>query len=378
MLSVEKVVYSYVFLMFVMIERDKLVRTLHTLKLFVNRSLCLDSVLVRLNGFHLNRELLEAAMTNAYVETVGDKADTLYADIKSVRFDQVTFSMLDVIRLLSGRFGWCSGSCVLAFDYTDEEFYGCVQGFYIHGWTGKDAITGKFKFLTCSMVMSSTGQRIPLLSVPIALGHQMSKEILYVLSLLKPLVGKIELILFDRGFYCKELIDGLTYAQINYLIFIPKNEQVKKELETMQKGENQIRLYEFDYQKDKNKQHSNTFQIFLKSVYSKRLDKELDWAFATNVEQIQIDSIIKTYMQRWMIETQFRIQDEANIKCKSTDMTIRYFFFVYEQLLQILWGCFYQQEVSFKKFLIDISKTCNNLVTNAPSTPPSTRETPRV
>lgn len=340
-------------------------RTLHTLKFFVNNSLGLDEQSSRVSGFYFNRELLEAAMANTYVETVGDKADTLYAGVKRVRFDQVTFSMLDVVKLMSEKFNWVNGSCVLAFDYTDEEFYGDVQGFYIHGWTGENAVTGKFKFLTCSMVASSTGQRIPLLSVPIALGHQMSKEVLYVLSLLKPLVGKIELVLFDRGFYCKELIDGLTHAQIHYLIFVPKNEQVKKELETMQKGENRIKLYEFDYQKDKNKQHSSTSQIFLKNVYSKRLDKELDWAFATNVEQIAIDSIIKTYMQRWKIETDFRVQDEANIKCKSTDMTIRYFFFVYEQLLQMLWGCLYQQEVSFKKFLIEMSKICNTTIANA-------------
>lgn len=33
---------------------------------------------------------------------------------------------------------------VLAFDYTDEEFYGSVETAWIHNWTGK------FKFLTCA------------------------------------------------------------------------------------------------------------------------------------------------------------------------------------------------------------------------------------
>lgn len=358
-----------------MVNRERLVRTLNTLRVFIDNGLGLERDVGLVDGFFLNRELLEAAMANTYVETVGDKADTLYRHVSGVRFDQVSFSMLDVVRLLSWRFDWTSGSCVLAFDYTDEEFYGNVQGFYIHGWTGENAVTGKFKFLTCSMVASSTGQRIPLFSVPIALGHQMSKEVLYCLSLLKPLVGKIDLVLFDRGFYCKELIDGLTRAQIQYLIFTPKNEQVKKELEAMQRGEKQIKFHEFDYQKDKNKEHTSTFQVFLKNVYSKRLDKELDWAFATNVEQTETDSIIKTYMQRWMIETQFRVQDEAKIKCKSTDMTIRYFFFVYEQLLQMLWGSFFKEEVTFKKFLIDLSKTCNDLVKNARIRPPQVHAT---
>ena len=165
-------------------------------------------------------------------------------------------------------------------------------------------------------------------------------------------------------------MDELSKAQIPYLIFIPKNEQIESELETMKDKEQKIKLYPFEYKKDKTTHKSQTYQAFLKAIYCKDLDKELDWAFATNVEEIKLESIITTYKQRWNIETGFRIQDEATIKCKSTDMTIRYFLFVYEQILQMIWGCFYKEEVSFKRFLIDISKTCNEQVANAPKAPP--------
>lgn len=352
-----------------MLNHEKLLRTLLNLRMFINRGLALCEEKHQVSGFYLNRELLEAAMANTYLETVGDKADTLYRDVKAVRFDQITFAMLDVVRLLSGRFDWKSGSCVLAFDYTNEDFYGEVQGFFVHGWTGEGSVTGKFKFLTCSMVASSTGQRIPLLSIPIMLGHQMSKEILYVLSLLKPWLGTVDMALFDRGFYCKELIHALTVAQVPYLMFIPKNSQVQKELEQMKTQEQKMQSYDFTYKKDKTTHQANTLQIFLKSIHNKRLDKEIDWAFATSISNINLDTIIKTYMQRWKIETDFRVQDEARIKCKSTDMTIRYFLFIYEQLLQMYWGCFYQQEESFKKFIIELSKTCTELVTKT-SAPP--------
>ena len=63
-----------------------------------------------------------------------------------------------------------------------------------------------------------------------------------------------------------------------------------------------------------------------------------------------------TYKKRWRIETNFRVQDEAKIKCKSTEMKIRYFFFMFEQLLQTIWICFYKDEASFKEFLIEMSK----------------------
>ena len=353
-----------------MLNQEKLARTLHTLKLFINRGLGISSEGGRLNGFHFNRDLLEAGMANTYLETVGDKADTIYRDIKGVRFDQISHAMLDVAKLMSNRFEWSKASVVLAFDYTDEEFYGEVQGFYIHGWTGKQGITGKFKFLTCSIVASTAGQRIPLLSIPIMLGHSMSKEILYCLSFVKPLFSTVDIVLFDRGFYSKELMAELTNAKIPYLIFIPKNDQIKAELETMQKKEQKLIVHEFEYMKGKTTHQAQTYQAFLKAIYSEKIKQELDWAFATNVENINLDSIIKTYKQRWNIETGFRVQDEAKMKCKSTDMTVRYFLFVYGQLLQMIWGCFYQTEVSFKRFLIELSKTCTDLVATAPSTPP--------
>lgn len=71
-----------------------------------------------------------------------------------------------------------------------------------------------------------------------------------------------------------------------------------------------------------------------------------------------------TYKKRWIIETQFRVQDEARIKCKSKEMKIRYFLFMFQQMLQTQWFCFYKKEVSFKEFLIEIQKVCKDIVKN--------------
>ncbi len=93
------------------------------------------------------------------------------------------------------------------------------------------------------------------------------------------------------------------------------------------------------------------------------MNKEIDWLFATNLEKIQLDTIIQTYRKRWRIETQFRIQDEATIKCKSKDMKIRYFIFVFEQILQTIWACFYKnQNICFKDFVIEMHKVNKELV----------------
>lgn len=50
------------------------------------------------------------------------------------------------------------------------------------------------------------------------------------------------------------------------------------------------------------------------------------------------------------------VQDEARIKCKSKEMKIRYFLFLFEQMLQTIWICFYKDQCSFKEFLIALSK----------------------
>jgi hypothetical protein len=74
----------------------------------------------------------------------------------------------------------------------------------------------------------------------------------------------------------------------------------------------------------------------LKKIMDPKNGKTFDWAFATNQDDIDLDYIIPTYKGRWRIETGFRVQDEARIKSKSKDMKIRFFYFVYEQMLQLL------------------------------------------
>lgn len=340
---------------------EKLARTIRTLRIFVDKSLGLEDKNVQVNGFSLNPVLLEAAAFNTYVETVSDKADRLYDRVKESNAEMMVWSYLDALKAITGRFEFSQKSVMLAFDYTDEDFFGDVQGFSIHGVKKEGAVTGAFRFLTCSVVSDDIPQKIPLLSIPIYMGHSMSKEISYCLTLLRKIIGPITLILFDRGFYSKELMHTLTTAGYPYLIFIPKNEQVKKELDMMIKNEQKTIIYEFEFADGNTTTKGQTYQTFLKQIFCKKLEKNLDWAFASNIEDLQLDGIIRTYKKRWRIETGFRIQDEATIRCKSKEMKIRFFLFLYEQLLQTLWICFFKEEVNFKGFIIEMSKTCNKL-----------------
>jgi hypothetical protein len=110
--------------------------------------------------------------------------------------------------------------------------------------------------------------------------------------------------------------------------------------------------------KDKTYLKGETTLAFLKQVFDPRHEKSFDWAFTTNQSSINLDYIVAMYKGRWRIETGFRVQDEAQIKSKSTDARIRFFFFVYEQVLQLLWVVLYKEDVSFKRFILDIYDLC--------------------
>lgn len=340
------------------INPDKYFRTLKTLDTFVDRSLGLTPTNKYLSGFDYNLDLLHAALANTYLETVGTLADSIHLSVKQVSASNIYWEYLKTVEILGTKFQLNSKDVVLAFDYTEEDFYGDVQGFWIYGWTGEHAITGKFKFLTCAIVSSDIPEKIPLISIPVHVGHNMAKEVCWCISMIKPLIRSIKLILFDRGFYSKELMLSLTQAEYPYLIFVPKNEKVKEELEQMADSEKKKIQYQFELNKAKTIIKGETTLAILKKIFDKRSGKSFDWAFATNQSEINLDCCIPTYKWRWRIETGYRIQDEARIMSKSKDARIRFFFFAYEQVLQLLWSVLYKEEVSFKEFLLELYEFC--------------------
>ena len=337
-------------------NEKRLCKSLDALMWFVDESLGIDREKNKVSGFDLIVPLTESAAHNTYIETISNKSDILYLRIKESLISMIEHAYLNYIKRISANIKLNKKEVILAFDYTDEDFYGNVQGFDIHGWTGENGVTGKFKFLTCSIVAECAPIKIPLISVPIMLGHYKSSVILHCLSEIKNYIGEIKLILFDRGFYDKDLMFELTKLNYPYLIFVPQHKDKKEILYLMKIGE-QVAIYnDFKVNKNQSKYAGENILIFLKQIYDPKSEKNYDWVFATNIEDVLLENLVITYKKRWRIETSFRVQDEAEIKCKSKEMKVRYFFFLFEQMLQTIWACFYKEEASFKEFLIELSK----------------------
>ncbi len=326
-----------------------------TLRIFLDRALGINNSQNQIvSGRQLTAALLSAASHNTYVETVSDKADTLNRHIKSSLMSMMMHAYLEQTQRFARIKKWNEKNVMLAIDYTEEDFYGEVQGFDVHGWTGDHGVTGKFKFLTCSIISDEIPEKIPLLSAPIMLGHYKSQVITYLLAQIAPLFKQIDLVLFDRGFFDKELMYELKKSSYNYLIFVPKQNDKNEILLALENGDHIAINNKFTINKNKTVFHDENYLVFLKQVYNKKTEEYYDWIFATNVETVALGNIISTYKKRWRIETGFRVQDDATIKCKSADLQTRYLLFLFTQLLQTEWMCFYKEEVSFKKFLIEL------------------------
>lgn len=336
---------------------EKLTHTISTLNNYATECFGLDILNNSISAFTINQNIIASCAYNTYIEVLSNKSDSIYGYIKNCDFSQFTFSYLTFIGKTSYKINLKKKKVVLAFDYTKETFWGEVQGLDIHGTKKSEKGTGAFKFLTCSQVSGKIHAKIPLISIPVKLGHIKSQAISYCISVIKKFVGEIELILFDREFYVKDLMMTLNHLELPYLIFVPKKKgEITETLENMFVGETQTKTYVFDVNKNATTYTDEASMIFLKAIFDQKSYTHYDWCFVTNVENFDIDKMISTYKCRWRIETGFRIQDEAGCKSKSKEMIIRYFFFLYEQLLQSIWYVYYkkEEEVSFKQFIITL------------------------
>ena len=321
---------------------------------FIDGSLGIDRNYNNLSGFDFIVPLLESSAYNSYLENISNKTDTIHLKVKTSLISMMEYTYLNYIKGISKKFELNKKEVILAFDYTEEDFYGDVQGFDIHGWTGKEGITGHFKFLTCSIISDDIPEKIPLISVPIRMGHYKSHVIKYCLSLIEKLVGEIQLIIFDRGFYDNDLMYELGELKLPYLIFVPKQIDKQSILYPMSEGE-QITIYN-EFKVERTRKVGENLLTFLKQIYDPKSEKSYDWVFATNVKELLLNNIIVIYKKRWRIETQFRVQDEARIKSKSTEMKVRFFFFLFQQMLQVQWMCFHKNDIPFKEFIIEMAK----------------------
>lgn len=280
-----------------------------------------------------------AAQCDSYVETLSCKADSLHLRVKRHYEDslKVLYSGFVKPLILKERLGVVD----LVADVTDEDFYGKVQGFYLHPWTGEAGVKAHFKFLVVSILFRN--KIIPFYVAVLRIGCDIAQLLGEAVTYFSHL--KVRTILLDRGFYSGNVIRVLD-PKVKYLIFAPKKGLYKCMLEGTHKSV--VVEHEIKINRDFTKHKVPTDLVLAKNVL------EYDWVFATNLYLEDIKRYVHIYRARWNIETMFRVQDEARIKSKSKKAVIRLFYFILSLLIVLLWNLHAKQRTTFKKFIITL------------------------
>lgn len=263
--------------------------------------------------------ILEAGRTLSYVETYNpSQSDLLHKEIKKSdkkyfmkQFEKLVRFALPKMNLKNVK---------IAFDVTEDLT-----------WSKKSRHTRasvyehhlqSFSFLNVSIIEPYF---IPLMSVPYTMFDNLDNLVIDLVEYVRTLQLKINLVLFDRGFYHAHLIDYLSSINMPYLIFVPKTKAIKRyctETESVKYFNHSMK-----YSKNKSSFSAKT-NIMIKKV------NETFWCYATNLKPCF--QLMLEYKKRWNIETGFRIHDEAQIKSKSSLLLIRFYYHLIGMMLVIL------------------------------------------
>ena len=291
---------------------------------------------------------MEAGRTLTYVETVdGSKADSLHRHVKLLYEEDIRRAYELVIRKVVKKLK--VKHCVLAFDVTKELYWGKHGSLNVRGIKHERGADEAFEWVVVSMVKPFP---FTLMALPYRQGSDLAGLSIGLLKYVKSLGMKVDVALFDRGYYSAHLIDFLEAEKLKYLILVPENEKMEEYAEQTEKINSFVHV--MNYKKDKSSWKPRTKIVVFKDVH--KGDKVFDVFFATNLSTSY--NLLSLYPKRWQIETNFRVMDEAKIKSKSNEHIIRYFYFTVQLLLHVAWNVTKNMfgHVQFKKYLAELAK----------------------
>jgi len=301
--------------------------------------------------------IIDAANNKGYVESYSNKADSLHLDVQWLYEEDLQKSFISLMKKLTPNFR--KSKVRLAIDFQEQGFYGKTNKLHIIGtsYPGK-SYPKAFKFITISILTGRKDERIPLYALPWHIGQDLTDSVAILLSVVKPWLGKIEVVQFDRGYGSKSLIHWLTQNKILYLIHKIKSKGYLTDLVN-----NTNSFYCGKYKKKFNRNKSIYWAET--NLYVCKDVKNKDWLFISNIWFKNKWQVCNLYRNRWQIETNYSVHNSARIMSRSTNYLIRYFYYLVDVLLQVLWrlcAC----KIPFKTFLFSMVVGVENMLMKKP------------
>ena len=301
--------------------------------------------------------IIDAANNKGYVESYSNKADSLHLSIKRLYEEDIQSGFIAIMKKLASRFR--KNKVRLAVDFQEHGFYGETNNFYIIGTSYEGKPYPKaFRFITVSILTGNKDERIPLYALPWHIGQDIVESVNVLVKVIRPWLGKIEVIQFDRGFYQKMLIKYLEENKIPYLIHIKKNGRYLKEL-----IKNTGEFYKCKY-KLKVNMNKSCFITATNLYVCKSIEKK-DWLFVSSLDFRDKYGVRNMYRNRWQIETNYAVHNSVRIMSRSTNYIVRYFYYIVDILLQVLWrlcSC----KIPFRTFMFSMVIGVDNMLMRKP------------
>jgi putative transposase len=309
-------------------------------------------------------------VNNTSVRLGGPTGETVFARLKEVSVEtinrgflnQLTILLRFMSRLLRNR------EVALAFDTTDEPYFGRVKGLWVHPYCEAKGSTGCFKFLAVSAV--DRHNRLVLGCLPVSIGADIV-DLVERLLLQAQVVITPRLCLFDRGFDNYQLIERLQALNVRYQLLWRKSSWTIKELRKMQRGEIREVNRTGAYSRAKSKHKIRLRFVIIKSYRRFANVKAHNWIFCTNTRERWAHSYVDKYRQRWGIETVFRVLDNVQVKTTTRNIIIRHFLLSFCCLVYNLWKItnLENDQISLKNFVVIVLRLLPQMTTRALKVP---------
>jgi len=264
---------------------------------------------------------------------------------------------------------------ILAFDFTEEEYYGKLIDKYVVKGKYKNGTNKFFKFLTCNICIE--GQRFTIGFQVWKKGLSMAKYMKKMLEKVKELGFKIELVTMDRGFYSQEIFWMLDKQGLKFLVPAKMYEPIKKKVIAYfwKKGK-RITTHVIG---SNGKFFTGKLIIYPKERKISEIRRECRkngadtkeilkhfFVFFTNSPLTRFDLWVKKYdkkipgfyKKRWGIETSYRVKNEFIIPTCSRSSSIRAFYFGFKVILYNNWVLL--------NFLLVLAKSCSKRKNHQP------------
>ena len=301
---------------------------------------------------------------NTCVRLGGPTGETVFSRLKEANFEKIKNAFYGFLRVTwSSLKRFLRNRYVgLAFDITDEPYYGKVEGLWIHPQKPVQGSTGCFKYITVSC--TDRNNKFILGSLPVRIGADIVALVMEMVEHARRFITP-DILLFDRGFDDYRLVEALQRARLRYQILWRKNKWTTKVFKKIKRGEIKEVNRRGTYSRDMTKHKVNIRFVLIKKYKRYKKGKAYNWVFCTNTRNKSQHYYVDKYRKRWNIETVFRVLDNIQIKTTTKNEVIRYFITMFCCLVYNLWKLtnILECSITIKNFVVSVV-TCVEKVLN--------------